>query len=235
MSATLSWQTHGGNGIVKPVMRHRWDLSPKEAIALQRELRERISIKDGPDEITCVAGIDVSLKRGLAIAAVVVLSFPELQEIEQVTAKCPIEFPYVPGLLSFREAPVILDALEALEHTPDVLLFDGQGYAHPRRMGIATHVGILLDHSTVGCAKSRLTGSYEEPGVQRGCYSLLYDANQEVIGAVVRTRTNVKPLYVSIGHKIRLDRAIHLVLACGRGLKLPEPLRLAHHLASGVN
>jgi deoxyribonuclease V len=222
---------------MKPVLNHRWDLGPKEAIALQRELRERITIADGPDEIECVAGIDVGLKRGQARAAVIILSFPKLQEIEHVTAERPIEFPYVPGLLSFREAPVIIDALAKLNHVPDVILFDGQGYAHPRRMGIATHIGILLDHPTVGCAKSRLTGSYQEPGHERGCYSLLYDTGGDgsiaVIGAVVRTRTNVKPVYVSIGAKTRLDRAIDIVLACGRGLKLPEPLRLAHRLASG--
>jgi deoxyribonuclease V len=222
---------------MRPVLSHCWDLSPKEAIVLQRQLRQSIAIQDGPDEIECVAGIDVGIKRDQARAAVVLLSFPKLQEIEYVITERPVEFPYVPGLLSFREAPVILDALAKLNHVPDVILFDGQGYAHPRRMGIATHIGILLDHPTVGCAKSRLTGSYQEPGKERGCYSLLYDTNDEgstiVIGAVVRTRTNVKPLYVSLGHKTSLDKAIDIVLTCGRGLKLPEPLRLAHRLASG--
>lgn len=221
---------------MKPVLNHRWDLSPTEAVALQRELRERIAIADGPDDIECVAGIDVGLKNNRARAAVVILSFPKLEKIEHVTAERPVEFPYVPGLLSFREAPVIIDALAKIHHVPDVLMFDGQGYAHPRRMGIATHVGILLDHPTIGCAKSRLTGSYQEPGKERGCYSLLYDADSSgsrtVIGAVVRTRTNVKPVYVSIGHKTRLDRVIDIVLACGRGRKLPEPLRMAHRLAS---
>ncbi len=222
---------------MRPVLSHCWDLGPKEAIVLQRQLCERIVIQDGPDEIECVAGVDVGIKRDHARAAVVILSFPKLQEIEHVIAERPIEFPYVPGLLSFREAPVILDALAKLNHVPDVILFDGQGYAHPRRMGIATHIGILLDHPTLGCAKSRLTGSYQEPGNERGRYSLLYDTADDgsitVIGAVVRTRTNVKPVYVSIGHKTRLDKVIDIVLACGRGLKLPEPLRMAHRLASG--
>ncbi|MCD6520233.1 MAG: deoxyribonuclease V [Anaerolineae bacterium] len=215
-----------------PVIRHRWDLSPQEAIALQRELVSRIIQKDVLPKITTVAGIDVGVKGGVARAAVVVMRFPELEIIEHVRAELPLAFPYVPGLLSFREAPAILEALAKLEHDPDVLIFDGQGYAHPRRMGIATHIGILLDHPTVGCAKSRLCGTFEEPGIERGSYSWLWDG-KEIIGAVVRTRTRVKPVFVSVGHKMRLESAIDLVLQCGRGYRLPEPTRWAHRLASG--
>jgi len=215
-----------------PVIRHRWDISPREAIALQRELASRIIQKDVLPKITTVAGIDVGVKGGVARAAVVVMRFPELEIIEHVRAELPLAFPYVPGLLSFREAPAILEALAKLEHNPDVLIFDGQGYAHPRRMGIATHIGILLDHPTVGCAKSRLCGTFEEPGIERGSYSWLWDG-KEIIGAVVRTRTRVKPVFVSVGHKMRLESAIDLVLQCGRGYRLPEPTRWAHRLASG--
>ena len=215
-----------------PVIRHRWDISPREAIALQRELVSRIIQKDVLPKITTVAGIDVGVKGGVARAAVVVMRFPELEIIEHVRAELPLAFPYVPGLLSFREAPAILEALAKLEHDPDVLIFDGQGYAHPRRMGIATHIGILLDHPTVGCAKSRLCGTFEEPGIERGSYSWLWDG-KEIIGAVVRTRTRVKPVFVSVGHKMRLESAIDLVLQCGRGYRLPEPTRWAHRLASG--
>jgi len=215
-----------------PVIRHRWDLSPREAIALQRELVSRVIQKDVLPRITTVAGIDVGVKGGVARAAVVVMRFPELEIIEHVRAELPLAFPYVPGLLSFREAPAILEALAKLEHDPDVLIFDGQGYAHPRRMGIATHIGILLDHPTVGCAKSRLCGTFEEPGIERGSYSWLWDG-KEIIGAVVRTRTRVKPVFVSVGHKMRLESAIDLVLQCGRGYRLPEPTRWAHRLASG--
>ncbi|MBC7235773.1 MAG: deoxyribonuclease V [Chloroflexi bacterium] len=216
---------------MKPVLSHPWELSPKEAVALQLQLRERFQQENGFHELHLVGGVDVGVKRGLARAVVVVMSLPELKEIERSVAERSIAFPYVPGLLSFREGPAILDALTALEHTPDVLLFDGQGYAHPRRMGIATHIGILLDHPTIGCAKSRLIGTYKEPGRERGSYSLLYDED-EIIGAVLRTRTNVKPIYVSIGHKVRLESAIDIVLRCGAGYRLPEPTRLADQVAS---
>ena len=218
--------------MLAPVFHHRWDLSPKEAIELQRELIGRVRRTALTAPIASVAGIDVGIKGGVARAAVVVLSLPELRVMEETSGERPVTFPYVPGLLSFREAPVILDALSRLGSKPDVLVFDGQGYAHPRRMGIATHVGILLDHPTVGCAKSRLCGTYEEPGLERGSYAHLHDRD-EVIGAVVRTRTRVRPVFVSTGHRIYLQDAIDLILACGAGFRLPEPTRRAHHLASG--
>ena len=163
-------------------------------------------------------------------ASVVVLSLPELQVIEPY-AERPITFPYVPGLLSFREAPVILDALAQLKTRPDVLMLDGQGIAHPRRLGIAAHLGVILDHPTVGCAKSRLTGKYEEPGEEKGSYTWLRDG-EEIIGAVLRTRSRVKPVFVSVGNKISLDSAIDLVLRCTDRYRLPEPTRWAHRLAA---
>ena len=217
--------------MLAPVFQHRWDLSPKEAIALQRELFARVRRTALTGPVTSVAGIDVGIKGGVARAAVVVLSMPDLRVMEEATGELPVPFPYVPGLLSFREAPVILAVLSRLDCLPDVLVFDGQGYAHPRRMGIATHVGILLDHPTVGCAKSRLCGTHEEPGLESGCYSHLHDKD-EVIGAVVRTRTRAKPVFVSTGHRTHLKDAIDLILACGAGFRLPEPTRRAHHLAS---
>ena len=165
------------------------------------------------------------------IAAVVVLEFPSLVPMESVTAMRPIEFPYVPGLLSFREAPTILDALERLKTLPDVMMFDGQGCAHPRRLGLAAHLGLFFDTPTIGCAKSRLTGSFEEPSPEKGSHSPLMDGN-DVIGAVVRTRANVKPVFVSVGNKCLLKDAIEITLACTTKYRLPEPTRLAHQFVS---
>ena len=216
-----------------PVHTHVWDVSPKEAVALQRELASRIDLHDHHDHIDTVAGVDVGIRGTIARAGVAVLALPGLEIIERVWAERPVTFPYIPGLLSYREAPVTLEALARMKSVPDVLIFDGQGYAHPRRMGIATHLGILLDHPTVGCAKSRLCGTYEEPGIERGCYAWLRDKD-ETIGAVVRTRTRVKPVFVSVGHRMRLQSAIELVLRCGAGLRLPEPTRWAHRVASGT-
>ncbi len=214
-----------------PVCRQRWDLSPHEAMALQRELVQQLDRSGDGRSIHSVAGIDVGLKAEVVRSALAILSYPDLGLIEQVCAERPVSFPYIPGLLSFREAPVILDALARMKSVPDVLILDGHGYAHPRRMGIASHVGILLDHPTVGCAKSRLCGDYQEPAAERGSYSWLWDQG-EIIGAVVRTRTNVKPVFVSVGHKISLQGAIELILRCGKGYRLPEPTRKAHQLAS---
>jgi len=218
--------------VLVPTWPHSWDLSPREGISLQRELARHIDLTDRHGPLKMVAGIDVGIKDGLARAAVVVLTLPQLELIEQACAERPATFPYVPGLLSFREAPAILDALATLTHIPDVLIFDGQGYAHPRRMGIATHIGILLDHPAIGCAKSRLCGTYQEPGLDRGSYTWLRDG-EETIGAVVRTRTRVKPVFVSVGHRVSLPTAIDTVLRCGGGYRLPEPTRRAHRVASG--
>lgn len=179
-----------------------------------------------------VAGIDVGMKGGMAKAAVVVLEYPSLAPLEQALVTLPVEMPYIPGLLAFREGPTILQALENLEREPDLFILDGQGVAHPRRMGIATHIGIIIDKPTIGCAKSRLTGTHSNPKPEAGSYTYLYDRG-EIIGAVLRTRTNVSPVYVSIGHKVDLETAIHYVLGCCRSFRLPETSRLAHKVAAG--
>ena len=218
--------------MLRAVLAHPWDLTPKEAVQLQRDLADRVC---QADQVTLpphyVGGVDVGLKGDLARAAVVVLSFPELALVEKQVAEATVTFPYIPGLLSFREAPVVLQALEQVQTIPDVLIFDGQGYAHPRRMGIATHLGVILDWPTIGCAKSRLCGTHEPPGSLCGSHALLYD-HEEIIGAVLRTRSKVRPVYVSTGHRVSLASAIDIVLQCGGGYRLPEPTRWAHRLAS---
>lgn len=216
---------------------HSWDVSPTEAVALQNGLRERVIRRNSfaLDAIKTVAGVDASYKdRGFAV--ILVMSFPELEVIEQATASRESVFPYVPGLLSFREAPVVLDAFARLRMRPDLLICDGQGIAHPRRLGLASHLGVYLDMPSIGCAKSRLTGNYEEPGPQTGDTSPL-TSRGETIGMVVRTKPRTRPLFVSIGHKIDLPTSVDIILACLRGYRLPEPTRLAdkltHTLTSG--
>ena len=211
---------------------HPWKVAPAEAMEIQQQLRERISRESTLTTVHTIAGVDVGFKGNIAKAAVVVLNYPELAPLDQSVAELEVEFPYIPGLLAFREAPPILAAFEKLQTEPDLIIFDGQGLAHPRRMGIASHVGVILDLPSIGCAKSRLYGIHEEPGPEKGSYTYLYDGD-EVIGAVVRTRTDVKPLYVSIGHKIDLETAIQYVLNCCRGYRLPEPTRYAHRAAAG--
>ena len=211
---------------------HRWDLTPKEAIALQRELAAQV-IDDEPlplDAIALVGGVDVSVKENVSRAAVVVLTYPELRVIESVTASTPTPFPYIPGLLSFREGRVILDAMNKLKATPDVFIFDGQGRAHPRRIGIASHVGLFIDVPTIGCAKSVLTGKFGALPAAKGAWVPLEDAG-EVIGAVLRTRDNVAPVYISVGHRATLDTARELALRTTTRYRLPEPIRAAHNTA----
>lgn len=209
---------------------HSWDVPPDEAVELQRRLRSRVQKTNGfdPAQVKRIAGVDASYREG-GRAAIVVLSFPELEVLEQVTAARDTVFPYVPGLLSFREGPVVLDAFEKLRTRPDLLMFDGQGYAHPRRFGLASHLGVYLDMPSIGCAKSRLTGSFEEPGPKQGDRSPLVNRG-EVIGMVVRTKPRTTPLFVSIGHKIDLETAVDVVLRCVRGYRIPEPTRLADRL-----
>lgn len=213
---------------------HDWNLSPADARRLQQELRDRLVLTDALrlEEVRRVAGVDNAYTRGeggtTGHAAVVVLDYPAMEVVETRCASVPVSFPYVPGLLSFREAPAVLEALRQVESEPDVVLFDGHGYAHPRRLGLASHLGLLLDRPTVGCAKSRLVGRHEEPPEEPGGWAPLRDGD-EVIGAALRTRRGHAPLYVSQGHRIRLETAVALVLACCReGRFLPEPTRLAH-------
>lgn len=215
---------------------HRWDISVKEALALQKQLAPLVGRAStfALDQIRTVAGLDVSYVRreGETVqgrAAIVVLSFPDLEVIEQATAVTEVTFPYVPGLLSFREAPVLLAAWNRLKTQPDVLVFDGQGYAHPRRFGLACHLGLYLDRPAIGCAKTRLIGTYEEPGPSQGDSAPLLD-NGEVIGMVVRTKARTRPVFVSAGYQVDLPTAVALVLSCMRGYRLPEPTRLADQL-----
>lgn len=200
---------------------------------MQQRLREQVIIDDRFDRVRHVAGIDVGLEAGhtLARAAVVVLSFPELEILESRIARQVLRFPYIPGLLSFREIPVILAAMEQLQTMPDLLLCDGQGIAHPRRFGIASHLGVLLDIPALGVGKSRLVGAHGAPPDQRGAWVPLRDKG-EIVGAVLRTRRGVKPVYISPGHRISLPTAVYYALACTTRYRLPETTRAAHHLAS---
>jgi deoxyribonuclease V len=216
----------------RPVFTHSWDVLPAEAKEIQRQLSKQMLVEPLDRLPEVIAGIDVSIKEKRARAGVVLCSYPELVPLEATTAELPVSFPYVPGLLAFREGPVVLAALDLLDSRPDVLMFDAQGFAHPRRMGLATHLGILLDLPAVGCAKSRLCGAYTEPDEQKGSWSPLIDRD-EVVGAVVRTRDRVNPVFVSVGHRIDLETAISLVLGCATRYRLPEPTRWAHRVAGG--
>ncbi len=211
---------------------HSWTLSTPEAAAVQRELRRRVVVAPLPDTIRQVGGVDVSFPRGqgLARAAAVILALQTLEVIDQAVVEVRVSMPYIAGLLSFREAPAILAALQKLRALPDVLLVDGHGRAHPRRFGLACHLGVLLDHPVVGCAKSILVGAHAELGQRRGSTALL-EHEGEVVGMALRTRAQVRPVYVSAGHRVDLPSAVDLVLACRGGYRLPEPTRQAHLLA----
>ncbi len=226
---------------MKALALHPWEVTPAEARQIQLELRGRMERRDRLPLIRWLAGADVALdlRRGKAIAGVIVYSFPELVEVERAAAERPLTFPYVPGLLSFREMPALLAAFERLEHEPDVIFYDGHGYAHPRRFGIACHLGVLLDRPAIGCAKSRLVGAHREPGRRAGRWAPLVDDAEsggisETIGAVLRTREGVKPIYVSQGHRISLERAIDLVLMVTDGYRIPRPTREADHFVEAV-
>jgi deoxyribonuclease V len=227
---------HGNvyNHYMDIVRMHDWQVSPAEAVKIQAALAGEISRTGNIENPRYIAGVDISVNRWekTGTGAVVVLSYPGLEVVETRVVNDRVGFPYVPGLLSFRESPLILAACEKLTLVPDIIMVDGQGIAHPRRMGLASHLGLLLGVPTIGCAKSRLCGHQVAPGNEAGSYSDLVDRN-EVIGAVLRTRTSVEPIYVSIGHKIDLVGAIEWVLKCCRGYRLPEPTRLAHQAAGG--
>jgi len=214
---------------------HAWDVSPEQAIAIQERLSQQVIRRNQLGPLQVVAGVDAGFESGgsVARAAVVVLSFPQLQVVDNAVASLPTSFPYVPGLLSFREAPAILNALSKLEKMPDLLLCDGHGIAHPRRLGIASHLGLLLDIPAIGVAKSILVGQHDPLAYEADAWQPLLDCG-EVVGAAVRTRPGVKPVYVSIGHHLSLETAIKLVLRCTGKYRLPEPIRQAHHLASQV-
>ncbi len=212
---------------------HRWDVSPKEAIAIQQDLRYKVSLADHFTEIRRVAGVDVGFDTGgsLARAAVAVLTFPGLQLTEWAFAVMRCGFPYVPGLLSFREAPVIIEALKKLGRLPDLILCDGQGIAHQRRFGIASHIGVLTGIPAIGVAKSRLTGTHPPLPPEKGSVVELTEKG-ETIGMVFRSRTGVKPIYVSPGHKVSFSSSLAHVRQCLTRYRLPETTRHAHRLAS---
>jgi deoxyribonuclease V len=202
-------------------------------MALQRELCAHLLLTDQLGPVRRVAGVDVGFEADGTVtrAAVAVLRDPDLELLEAALARRPTEFPYIPGLLSFRELPAVLEALERLREPPDLLLCDGQGIAHPRRLGIASHLGLLVNIPSIGVAKTRLCGTHEEPPNQRGAWTPLR-ADGEIIGAALRTRPGVKPLYISAGHRISLETAISYVMRCCTRYRLPETTRWAHRLAS---
>lgn len=217
-------------------IRHSWNLTPGAAIALQRRLRLKVIRLGRPRRIRHVAGTDVGYEHAGRItrAAVAVLSFPELKLVDHAIARLPTRFPYVPGLLSFREIPALLAALDKLRVEPDVILCDGQGLAHPRRFGLASHLGVYCGVRSIGVAKSRLIGAHGPLARHRGAWVPLRDRG-ETIGAVLRTRADTRPVYVSIGNRVSLPVALRLVMACTTKYRLPETTRWAHRLASGRN
>lgn len=218
---------------IKPL--HAWNVSPREAREIQERIRPLVRLDGGPGRLQHIAGVDVSYVRrsGMQWAGVVVLSVPSLEPVEERWSCTPIAFPYVPGLLSFREIPALIDPLEALEIEPDVVFCDGQGIAHPKGLGLAAHLGVLINKPTVGCAKSRLVGEYAPVGETRGSASpLLYQGC--TVGAVVRTRNGVNPMFISPGHGLDLDTAVRLVLQYGGPYRVPTPTRLADRLVGRV-
>ena len=212
---------------------HAWDVAPKEAVAIQRDLAAKVReepLRTSVEAVETVAGIDVSIRGDTAQAAIAVVRLPELELVDRAVYRCDVPFPYIPGLLSFREIPAILPALERLDVRPDVLMTDSQGLAHPRRFGLACHLGVLLDWPALGVAKTRLTGRFGDLDEAKGERAELVDKG-EVVGVALRSRDRTNPVYVSVGHRITLEEAIELALACCPKYKIPEPTRLAHKLS----
>lgn len=212
---------------------HSWQLSVEDAIAIQQQLKDKVVTEDKLGAVNYVAGVDMGFAAAGTIsrAAIAVLSFPDLQLVETAIALRPTTFPYIPGLLSFREIPAVIDALETISTVPDLIICDGQGIAHPRRFGIACHLGVLTDIPTIGAAKSLLIGKHEQLDASRGSWQPLKHRNQ-TIGAVLRSRTATKPLYISSGHRVSLPTAVDYVLRCTPKYRLPETTRIADKLAS---
>ncbi len=214
---------------------HPWNLDPDEAVKVQASLRDQIILAWDGRTINTIAGVDIGLAAGSARAAIVVLRYPDLSPLESATAEAPLVFPYIPGLLAFREGPAFLAAWDRLHTQADLVMFDGQGIAHPRGVGIAAQMGLWIDRPTIGVAKSRLYGQYAEPGPQAGDLAALYDPRspERQIGAVLRSKDRVKPLFVSPGHLIDVPHAVAFVRSCLAGYRLPEPTRWAHKVAAG--
>jgi len=215
---------------MQPRLRPRWNLTPAEAIREQERLRRHVIAEDTFGTIRYVAGADLAFdpETDMAFAGVIVYRFPAMEEIERRQARQKLRFPYIPGLLSFREGPVLLAAFAKLRIEPDLILIDGHGRAHPRLFGIASHVGVLLDKPTIGCAKSLLVGEHEDPGRKAGSTASLWFQGERV-GEVLRTRDNLKPIYVTTGHRVSLNSAVELVQRCCDGFRIPKPTREADH------
>jgi deoxyribonuclease V len=213
---------------------HEWNVPVHQATEIQRNLALQVIRQDTMNDIKFVGGVDISIKKAStqATAALVILEFPGLKLVESIIVQGIVEFPYIPGLLSFREIPLLLPAFKQLSSKPDLILVDGQGISHPRRMGLASHLGLVLDIPTIGCAKSKLCGNHTDVPDSAGSFSMLID-KEEIIGSVLRTKVNTKPVYISIGHKISLHSAVKWVFSCCKGYRIPEPTRLAHKAANG--
>lgn len=214
---------------------HPWNVSIEEAFQIQEELRGRVVLKNRFSEVKTVAGSDVAYSRGgiFLLGAMVVLSYPELKPLDSSLASGKVTFPYLPGLFSFREGPVLLKAFDQLKIKPDLIIFDGHGIAHPRRFGLASHMGLWLDLPSVGCARTPLLKGFTSPGRSKGSFAWVY-LEGEKVGAVLRTRQDVKPVFVSPGHRIDLMTSIHFILSTCRRYRIPEPLRLAHQLSRSL-
>lgn len=212
---------------------HSWAVSIQDAFRIQKELTGQLLFEDDPDDPVLIAGVDVAFSRtrDLLFAAIVVLDYATMEPVEVVSAAQQPVFPYVPDLLTFREGPVVIQAYEQLEHSPDLLMFDGQGIAHPRGLGLAAHMGAILDKPSIGCATTRLVGDFKEPKQKRGAMRTL-SLHKRKVGVVLRTKNNTKPLFVSPGHRITVERAVEVILEAGRDHRLPEPTRLAHQEAT---
>ncbi|MBC7333665.1 MAG: deoxyribonuclease V [Actinobacteria bacterium] len=213
---------------------HRWDLKYEEAVALQTELSKKLILNDSFGAIEKIAGVDVKCvkERNEVLGVVIIFSYPELNIIEIKMAKDVISYPYIPGLLTFREGPVVEQIFTQIKNIPDLVFFDGQGYCHPRRFGLASHMGLILNLPTIGCAKNKLCGNYKEPSQTKGSYSYIFD-DGEIIGAALRTKNEAKPIFVSIGHKVSLISAIKFTLSVSK-FRIPEPTRIAHNYLEGI-
>jgi deoxyribonuclease V len=216
---------------MKTLSLHSWKVKSQQAVRIQRELANQVNLKNSLHTAPqWIAGADISLTMGSkeAFAGIVVLNARTLEIADEYFIKGKIEFPYIPGLLSFREAPLLLKLFKKVSPAPQLVFFDGQGIAHPRKLGLASHMGLFLNCPTIGCGKSRLTGTYREPGLKKGCRSRLIDSDKNTLGTVLRTRENCKPVFISVGHQIDQETAVHWTLKCTTRYRIPEPTRLAH-------
>lgn len=211
---------------------HSWDVTADDAVRIQKRLTAKLNFKPLKKSPKLVAGADIAFAGDLAFAGIVLLDYPSLNVVDIFTHRGEVMFPYVPGLLSFREAPILLELLQKITRVPDILFLDGHGYAHPRKLGLASHIGLFLDIPTIGCAKSRLCGKHETPETSKGSTAGLLDNDGRIIGAAIRTREKTKPLFVSAGNRIDLQSAIHWTMKCTGRFRIPEPTRLAHKVVT---